>query len=63
LVTVASQVTVLAPPSPAELHCVIPVTGTAEVVLPPVGHTAEPVHEMIVTMVAKPVGAPGVAAS
>jgi hypothetical protein len=41
---------------------VIPVTGTIEVVVPLVGQTAEPVHEMIVTMVAEPVGSSGVAA-
>lgn len=60
--TVASQVTVLAPPSPALLHWVTPVTGTADDVLPPVGQTADPVQAMIVTMVAEPVGSVGVAA-
>ena len=60
--TVTSHVTVLAPPSPTMSHCVIPVTGTAELEVPPVGQTADPVHEMIVTMVAEPVGSSGVAA-
>ncbi|MGI8921243.1 MAG: hypothetical protein ACR2HD_06155 [Solirubrobacteraceae bacterium] len=37
-------------------------TGVVEVVVPPVGHTADPVQEMVVTIVAKPVGWAGVAA-
>jgi hypothetical protein len=44
LVTVTVQVTVLAPPNPAVSHCVIPTTGTADVVVPLVGQTADPVH-------------------
>jgi hypothetical protein len=56
LVTVTVQVTVLAPPRPASLHWVITVTGVVEVVVAPVGQTAEPVHMMLVTIVAKPVG-------
>ena len=60
--TVTVQVTVLAPPSPAMSHWVTAVTGTAEVVVPLVGHTADPVHVFWVTMVAKPVGTVGVAA-
>ena len=62
LVTVTVQVTVLAPPKPEVLHSVIEVTGEVEVVLPAVGQTAEPVQEMLVTIVARPVGCPGVAA-
>jgi hypothetical protein len=53
---VTVQVTVLAPPSPAPLHWLITVTGVVEVVVPPVGHIADPVHEIVVTIVAKPVG-------
>ena len=60
-VTVTVQVTVLAPPRPAPLHWVITVTGVVEVVVPPVGQTADPVHEIVVTIVARPVGSPGVA--
>jgi hypothetical protein len=56
LVTVTVQVTVLAPPSPAALHWVITVTGVVEVVVPPVGQTADPVQLTDVTIVAKPVG-------
>jgi hypothetical protein len=55
-VTVTVQVTVLAPPRPALLHWVITVTGVVDVVVPPVGQTADPVHMMLVTIVAKPVG-------
>jgi hypothetical protein len=62
LVTVTVQVTVLAPPRPALLHWVITVTGVVEVVVPPVGQTADPVHMALVTIVAKPVGSSGVAA-
>lgn len=61
LVTVAVQVIVLAPPSPAPLHWPITVTGVDEVVVPPVGQCADPVHETDVTIVAKPVGVFGVA--
>ena len=61
LVTVTVHVTVLAPPRPALLHWVITVMGVVEVVVPPVGQMAEPVHEMVVTIVASPVGRPGVA--
>ena len=59
--TVTVQVTVLAPPRPALLHWVMTVIGVVEVELPPVGQTAEPVHEIVVTIVASPVGRPGVA--
>jgi hypothetical protein len=52
LVTVAVHVTVLAPPRPALLHWVIPVTGLVDVVVPPVGQTAEPVQVIWVTTVA-----------
>lgn len=62
MVTVAVQVTVLAPPRPASSHWVIPVTGTAEVVVPLFGHDAEPVQEISVAIVADPVGSAGVAA-
>ncbi|GAC1530497.1 MAG: hypothetical protein NVS3B12_05140 [Acidimicrobiales bacterium] len=58
---VAVQVTVLAPPRPAMLHSVTPVTGIVDVVVPPVGQPTEAVQVIIVTMVAKPVGVPGVA--
>jgi hypothetical protein len=60
LVTVTVQVTVLAPPRPALLHWVTTVIGVEEVVVFPVGQTADPVHEMVVTIVAKPVGLSGV---
>ena len=59
--TVTVQVTVLAPPRPALLHCVITVIGTSEVTVPPTGQTADPVHTIEVTTVARPVGVPGVA--
>lgn len=55
------QVTVLAPPRPAPLHWLTLVTGFVEVVVRPVGHSADPVHEIVVTIVAKPVGLFGVA--
>ena len=61
-VIVTVQVTVLAPPSPALLHCVTTVIGVVEVVVEPVGQTAEPVQARVVTIVASPVGWPGVAA-
>jgi hypothetical protein len=61
LVTVAVHVTVLAPPSPEPLHWSISVIGVDEVVVPPVGHCADPVHEIVVTIVAEPVGVFGVA--
>jgi hypothetical protein len=41
---------------------VITVTGVVEVVVPPVPQTADPVHEISVTIVAKQVGRSGVAA-
>jgi hypothetical protein len=60
LVTVTLQVTVLAPPRPEPLHWSMLVTGVVDVVVPPVGQAddpvAEPVHWMVVTTVAKPVG-------
>jgi hypothetical protein len=56
LVTVPVQVTVLAPPRPAVLHWVMLVTGVVDVVVPPVGHTADPVQCTVVTMTAAPVG-------
>ncbi len=59
--TVAVHVTVLAPPRPASLHCDTPVTGVAELVVVPGGHTAPPVHWTVVTIVADPVGVLGVA--
>jgi hypothetical protein len=62
LVTVTVQVTVLAPPSPEPLHWSTSVTGVAEVVVRPVGHFADPVHEIVVTIVAEPIGVFGVAA-
>jgi hypothetical protein len=62
LVTVTVHVTVLAPPSPALLHWLITHTGWVDVVVPPSGHAADPVHMMLVTIVARPVGEPGVAA-
>jgi hypothetical protein len=52
LVTVAVHVIVLAPPRPALSHWVIPVTGLVDVVVPPVGQTAEPVQLTWVTIVA-----------
>lgn len=64
--TVTVQFTVLAPLSPALLHCVMSVTGVVDVVVPPVGQAADPVadpvQEMVVTIVAVPVGILGVAA-
>jgi hypothetical protein len=62
LVTVAVQVTVLAPPRPEALHWVIPVTGSTEVVVPLVPHTTGAVQAMSVAIVADPVGSAGVAA-
>ncbi len=62
LTTVAVQVTVLAPPRPALLHWLTTVTGVVEVVVPPVGQTADPVHMIVVTIDAKPIGWLGVAA-
>ncbi len=59
--TVTVQVTVLAPPRPALLHWLIVVTGVVEVVVPPVGHIADPVHVIVVAIIAKPVGLVGVA--
>jgi hypothetical protein len=56
LVTVTVHVTVLAPPSPALLHWVITVTGVVEVLVPPVGQTADPVQLTVMTIVARPVG-------
>ena len=56
LVTVASQVTVLAAPRPASLHWLMSVTGVGEVVVVPAGQTADPVHSYVVTIVAWPVG-------
>ncbi len=60
--TEAVQVTVAAPPTPALLHWLITVTGVVEVVVPPVGQTADPVHMIVVTIVARPIGWLGVAA-
>lgn len=60
--TVEVHVTVLAPPRPAPLHWLTPVTGVVEVVVPDEGQTAEPVQLMSVTIVARPVGRSGVAA-
>ena len=62
LVTVAVHVTVLAPPSPAPLHWLTPVIGVVEVIVDPVGQSAEPVQLSVVTIVARPVGVAGVAA-
>jgi hypothetical protein len=62
LVTVAVQVTVLAPPRPEASHWVIPVTGSTEVVVPVVPHTTGAVQAMSVVIVADPVGSAGVAA-
>ncbi|MHB1534868.1 MAG: hypothetical protein ACYC1D_09730 [Acidimicrobiales bacterium] len=62
LVTVTVHVTVLAPPSPDVLHWSMSVTGDGDVVVLPGGHAAEPVQEMVVTIVADPVGSVGVAA-
>jgi len=62
LVTVAVQVTVLAPPRPEALHWVIPVTGSTEVVVPVLPHTTGAVQAMSVVIVAWPVGSVGVAA-
>jgi hypothetical protein len=61
-VTVTVQVTVLAPPRPELLHWLIVVTGVVDVVVPPVGQIAEPVHIVVVVIVARPVGVVGVAA-
>lgn len=61
LMTVTVQVTVLAPPRPASLHWLIVVTGVVEVVVPPTGHTAAPVHAIVVAIIAVPVGFVGVA--
>lgn len=62
LVTVAVQVTVLAPPRPEMLHCVMLVTGVVELVVPPTAQMAAAEHETVVTIVAEPVGWLGVAA-
>ncbi len=59
--TVTVHVTVLAPPSPTLLHWLITVIGVVEVVVLPVGQTADPVHMISVTIVARPVGRSGVA--
>ena len=60
--TVTVQVTVLAPVLPASLHCVISVIGVVEVsVVSPFGQMAPPVHMMVVTIVAMPIGLSGVA--
>lgn len=61
-VTVAVQVTVLAPPRPELLHCVILVTGVVELVVTPTGQFAAAGHERVVAIVAEPVGWLGVAA-
>ena len=63
LVTVAVQVTVLAPPRPEPLHWLMSVTGSVENVVPEPGtQMAEPVQLTVVTIVASPVGVAGVAA-
>ena len=62
MVTVAVQVTVLAPPRPEMLHCVMLVTGVVELVVPPTAQMAAAGHETVVTIVAEPVGWLGVAA-
>lgn len=59
--TDAVQVTVLAPPRPAALHCEIPVTGVVEVVLVSPGHTVAPVQVLVTTIEAEPFGTVGVA--
>lgn len=61
-VTVAVQVTVLAPPRPEALHWVIPVTGFTELVALEIPHTTGAVQAMSVVIVANPVGSAGVAA-
>jgi len=61
-VTVAVQVTVLAPPRPEALHWVIPVTGFTELVVLEIPHTTGAVQAMSVVIVANPVGSAGVAA-
>ncbi|GAC1593053.1 MAG: hypothetical protein NVS3B21_13580 [Acidimicrobiales bacterium] len=44
------------------LHCVTPVTGIVDVVVPPTGQPTDAVQLIVVTIVAKPVGVAGVAA-
>jgi len=61
LVTLAVQVTVLAPPSPEALHWVILVTGSTDVVVPEVAQITGAVQAMSVVIVARPVGSVGVA--